>query len=188
MAIKILVIDNYDSFTYNLVNLLYEVGASEISVFRNDQFALEDAKKFDKILISPGPGLPQKAGITLPLIQYYANSKSILGVCLGHQSIGLTFHSSLKNLEKPLHGISSQISVLKTDYLFKNCPNKFQIGHYHSWVIDQLSENLEVLAVDENQNIMSIRHKNWDIRGVQFHPESVLTEYGFQIIQNWVKY
>lgn len=188
MDIKILVIDNYDSFTYNLVNLLYETGVQHLEVKRNDEILLENVQNFDKILISPGPGLPHEAGLTIPIIQKYGKDKSILGVCLGHQSIGEVFHSPLKNLDFPLHGVSSKITILQEDYLFQNCPKFFSIGHYHSWVIDQLSEKLELLAVDENNHIMAIRHKNWDIRGVQFHPESILTEYGYQIIYNWINH
>ncbi|GIV43522.1 MAG: aminodeoxychorismate/anthranilate synthase component II [Bacteroidia bacterium] len=186
METKILVIDNYDSFTYNLVNLLYEVGVRNLEVKRNDEISLENIQNFDKILISPGPGLPQEAGITMATILNYASTKSILGVCLGHQSIGEVFHSPLKNLDFPLHGVSSKIKILQEDYLFYNCPKEFLIGHYHSWVIEKLSPELEVLAVDEHNHIMAIRHKTWDVRGVQFHPESILTEYGFQIIFNWV--
>ncbi len=186
MNTKIIVIDNYDSFTYNLVNLLYEVGATDLEVKRNDEISLEYIQNFDKILISPGPGLPHEAGFTIPIIQTYSSTKSILGVCLGHQSIGEAFHSHLKNLDYPLHGVSSKIKILQQDYLFHQCPKEFLIGHYHSWVIGELSEELELLAVDEKGNNMAIRHKYLDIRGLQFHPESILTEYGYQIIYNWV--
>ncbi len=188
MQTQILVLDNYDSFTYNLVNLLYEAGAQQVTVKRNDETYLEEVSTFDKILISPGPGLPEEAGLTLDIIRAFYTKKSILGVCLGLQSIGVVFHSSLKNLDFPLHGVSSKVQLIQTDYLFENCPPKFQIGHYHSWVIDKLSDELELLGIDENQNIMAIRHKIYDVRGVQFHPESILTENGLQIIKNWINH
>ncbi len=188
MNINILVIDNYDSFTYNLVNLLYEAGIKSLTVHRNDAISIEAIQNFDKIVISPGPGLPEEAGITLQTIKTYAHQKPILGVCLGLQAIGVAFNGTLKNLHQPLHGVNSQISILQSDYLFQNCPQHFTIGHYHSWVIDNLPEPLELLAIDEHNHIMAVRHKHFDVRGVQFHPESILTEYGYQIIANWVNH
>jgi anthranilate synthase component 2 len=186
---KILVIDNYDSFVYNLVHILYESGVHDITILKNNIVVMEEVKKYDKILLSPGPGIPSEAGYMPEIIKQYASSKSILGVCLGHQAIGECFGSSLTNLKEPLHGVSSELTVLKKNYLFENCPEKFLVGHYHSWVIDPASINhhLEVTAVDSRGYIMAIRHIKYDINGVQFHPESVLTQYGNQIILNWIK-
>ena len=187
---KILVIDNYDSFVYNLVHYIEALDfVEEITVVKNDAFSIEQVKNFDKILLSPGPGIPKEAGKMMEIIKQHHASKSILGVCLGHQAIAEAFGATLHNLEKPLHGVASQVTVLQEDYLFKNIPESFSIGHYHSWVV-QLDDNpfLEVLARDKNQNIMAIRHKKYDVRGVQFHPESILTEYGKALIKNWVEY
>lgn len=187
---KVLVIDNYDSFVYNLVHYIEALDlAEEITVVKNDAFNIEQARNFDKILLSPGPGIPKEAGIMPEIIRRYAGTKSILGVCLGHQAIAECFGAELFNLPFPLHGIASQITVLEDDYLFKNIPKKFNIGHYHSWVarIEQ-SDHLAILALDENQNIMALRHKEYDVRGVQFHPESILTEHGKTIIKNWLEH
>src|SRR6478609_9166027 len=185
---NILVIDNYDSFTYNLVHYL-EALDCEVTVYRNDEFELEEIAKFDKILLSPGPGLPDEAGLLKPLIQKYASSKSILGVCLGQQAIGEVFGGKLTNLDKVYHGVANNIKVLVEDeILFKGLPKEIQVGRYHSWVVDpNLPEVLEATSVDENNQIMSLRHKTLDVRGVQFHPESVLTPLGMQMLKNWIE-
>lgn len=180
-------VDNFDSFTYNLVHLMYETGCREITVRRNNQIALQEVNSFDKILISPGPGIPDEAGMTLDIIREYAPSRSILGVCLGHQAIAEAFGGKLKNLETPLHGVKSTMKILKDDYLFKSCPQNFRVGHYHSWVVSDVPDDLEVTAENEAGLIMGIRHRRFDVRGIQFHPESILTEHGFQIIHNWIK-
>lgn len=172
---------------YNLVHYIDALSIAEITVVKNDEIDLDHIHLFDKILLSPGPGIPKEAGMMPEVIKQYAPTKSILGVCLGHQSIGEIFGGILHNLEKPLHGVTSQITVLQEDYLFKNIPKTFNIGHYHSWVVRwENNPYLEILAIDENQNIMALRHKHYDIRGVQFHPESILTEYGKTIIKNWI--
>src|SRR5690606_35015886 len=185
---KIAVINNYDSFVHNIVHYLESFDGVEVSVFMNDKFYLEELEKFDKIVLSPGPGLPKEAGLLLDVIDCYKNKKSILGVCLGHQAIAEYFGCELINLEKPLHGISSQLHFLENDYLWYNLSNNNSIGHYHSWCINKenLSENIIVTATADFGNIMAIRHKEYDIRGVQFHPESVLTPNGKQIIKNWI--
>jgi anthranilate synthase component 2 len=186
---KILVIDNYDSFTYNLVHYIGKLTSEPLAVFRNDEIKLETVMEFDKILLSPGPGIPVEAGICLDLIKQYASSKSILGVCLGHQAIGEAFGATLVNLQKVYHGISSIITVTKPDDpLYTSIPSKFEAGRYHSWVIDRngLPDCLEITCVDENGLIMGISHKHYDVRGVQFHPESVMTETGLELIKNWL--
>lgn len=181
-----LIIDNYDSFTYNLVHLVKELGVNP-KVVRNDKFKIEDVKKYDKIILSPGPGLPDEAGLLKSLIENYASTKSILGVCLGQQAIAEVFGAKLINLEKVFHGVESEIEVVSDDYLFAEIPQKFQAGRYHSWVVDpSLSPELELIAIDENQQVMALRHKNYDVRGVQFHPESIMTPSGKQIIQNFL--
>lgn len=185
---KLLVFDNYDSFTYNLVQYIERTGLAEIDVFRNDKIKLEAVKKYDKIVLSPGPGLPAEAGILLPLIKEYAPSKSILGVCLGQQAIGEVFGGKLINLEEVYHGVATEMEVIKEDILFKDIPKKFLAGRYHSWVIDEkiLPQDLEITVKDENGYVMGLHHKKYDVRGVQFHPESVLTEHGYKMIENWV--
>jgi anthranilate synthase component II len=183
----ILIIDNYDSFTYNLVHYLEDLNA-KVTVYRNDEFDIDELKKFDKILLSPGPGIPKEAGLLLDVIKKYASSKSILGICLGQQAIGEVFGGNLVNLEKVYHGVSSKVKVTKDDSLFNDLPAEFEVGRYHSWVInpDDFPEDLEITSVDENGEIMSIRHKNFDIKGVQFHPESILTPNGKKILENWL--
>jgi anthranilate synthase component II len=185
---KILVLDNYDSFTYNLVHCLEKVSNAKIEIHRNDKIYLEDIKHFDKILLSPGPGIPSEAGILPDVIQTYGSTKSILGVCLGQQAIGEAFGGTLTNLDKVFHGIATPINVLKDDILFKGIPQNFKVGRYHSWVVnsEDLPPALEITAVDTAGHIMSLRHVTFDVRGVQFHPESILTEYGTEIISNWV--
>lgn len=187
---KILVLDNYDSFTYNLVHYLKELGyEADIDVFRNDGISLEAVEAYDKILLSPGPGIPEEAGIMPELIKRYGATKSILGVCLGHQGIAEAYGAELYNMPVVLHGVSSKVKVtIPEDRLFSDIPNEYQICHYHSWNVnrDQLGEELEVTAVDEFGEIMAIRHKTHDVRGVQFHPESIMTEFGHKLLQNWI--
>lgn len=186
---KIIIIDNYDSFVYNLSHLIKEFGV-EVTVKRNDQFRLEDIEDFDKILLSPGPGIPEEAGLLMDVIRTYAGKKPILGVCLGEQAIGEVFGGKLTNLDDVFHGIQSQIKLTVSDYLFEGLPSKIQVGRYHSWIVDKnsLPDCLEVTAVSEEGYIMALRHKTLDIRGVQFHPESVLTPDGKQILYNWINH
>lgn len=186
---KVLIIDNYDSFTYNLVHLVNELGL-ECEVWRNDQFKLEDVDRFDKIILSPGPGIPSEAGLLLDVIKTYAPTKSIFGVCLGQQAIAEAFGGELYNLSRPMHGLSTPIKVTDSDEdLFKGLPENISVGRYHSWVVSEkgLPEVLTITAIDEKDNsIMALRHKTLDVRGVQFHPESVLTEYGKEMMGNWL--
>lgn len=184
---KILVLDNYDSFVYNLVHIIKALGY-QLDVFRNDKIALAEIEKYDKILLSPGPGIPSEAGIMLDLIQKYASTKSILGVCLGHQAIAEVFGAKLKNLPQVLHGIDSEAKVINENILFKNLPKNFKVGHYHSWVVDKssLNKNIKVTIEDKEGNIMGLAHTEYDVRGVQFHPESIMTEYGKEMIKNWL--
>jgi len=188
---KILVFDNYDSFTYNLVHLVKKVSNEiAVDVFRNDEIPLEKVKAYDKIILSPGPGIPSEAGLLLPLIKEYAATKPILGVCLGHQAIGEAFGGTLVNLSTVYHGISTSCKVKKREApLFKDLPKEIEIGRYHSWVIsdENFPEELEVTAKDENGYIMALQHKTYDVQGVQFHPESVLTPDGETIMRNWLK-
>jgi len=185
---KIVVIDNYDSFTYNLVHLLQELG-QEYVVWRNDKFKLEDIEAFDKILLSPGPGIPEEAGLLLDVIRTYAPHKSILGICLGQQAIAEVFGGTLFNMEKPLHGVATNITVVdESEKLFHDFPKDSKIGRYHSWAVskDTLPSCLKITAVDENGIIMALTHTEYDVRGMQFHPESVLTTNGKKLIENWV--
>ncbi len=187
---KILVFDNYDSFTYNLVHLIKALGYTQLEVYRNDKITIEEIKNYDKILLSPGPGIPSEAGILQPLIKEYAATKSILGVCLGHQAIGEVFGGKLTNLEKVFHGIATKSKILVKEPLFNNLPDEFMTGRYHSWVVDTQgfpNDKLEITAEDESGKIMALRHRNYDVRGVQFHPESILTEHGEELIRNWLK-
>ncbi len=187
---KILVFDNYDSFTYNLVQLIKELAPKAVvEVFRNDEIALEDIKVYDKILLSPGPGIPSESGLLLPLIKEYAASKSIFGVCLGQQAIGESFGGQLTNLSKVYHGIATPIELTASSVLFEGLPAKFHVGRYHSWVVDEKNfpTDLIVTSKDENGYIMSLEHKSYDVKGVQYHPESVLTPDGGKIINNWLK-
>jgi anthranilate synthase component 2 len=184
---RILVFDNYDSFTYNLVHLVKKIINAQVDVYRNDQIALEQVKKYDKIILSPGPGIPSEAGLLLPLIKEYADTKSILGVCLGHQAIGEAFGGELINLTTVYHGISTPVKV--SGPLFKGLPEQIEVGRYHSWIIsdENFPNELEVTARDEHNYIMGLQHKNFDVQGVQFHPESVLTPDGERILSNWLK-
>lgn len=185
---RILVIDNYDSFTFNLVHLLNEVGY-DATVWRNDKFELADVAAYDKILLSPGPGIPSEAGLLLELIRMYAPTKSILGICLGMQAIAEVFGGQLYNLSRPVHGRATAINVLdKEENLFANCPDGFMVGRYHSWAVNpqDLPADIKVTATDVNGVIMALSHVSLDVKGVQFHPESILTENGKQLINNWL--
>jgi len=185
---KILVIDNYDSFVYNIVHYLENLDVDQVHVVKNDKFELDLIESYDKIVLSPGPGIPKDAGLMPQVIREFGASKPILGVCLGHQAIAESFGGLLHNLQSPLHGIASKVEVIQEDYLFKNIPQQFNIGHYHSWVVKPgLPTDLEVLAQDGFGNIMALKHSSYDLRGVQFHPESVLTEHGHQLLENWIK-
>lgn len=188
-AAKILVIDNYDSFVYNLVHYLEDLGCN-VTVKRNDRLALEEIQAYDKILLSPGPGIPNEAGLLKEIIKKYANTKSIFGVCLGQQAIGEVFGGSLMNLDEVYHGVATKVKLSVTDeILFQGLNNEFEVGRYHSWVVaeNKLPDCLQVTSYDENGQIMSLRHKELDVRGVQFHPESVLTPDGKKMLKNWVE-
>lgn len=191
---KILVFDNYDSFTYNLVHLVEKITHGKVDVFRNDELPMEKAKEYDKIILSPGPGIPSEAGMLLPLIKEYAASKSILGVCLGHQAIGEAFGGTLVNLSTVYHGVATPIKVRSEEsgvrsQLFTDLPDEFEVGRYHSWVIsdEHFPAELEITARDANNYIMALQHTRYDVQGVQFHPESVLTPVGETILRNWLK-
>jgi len=186
----ILIIDNYDSFTYNLVQYIERVLKSPVDVKRNDQFELEEIAAYDKILISPGPGIPEEAGLCLDLIKAYGSVKSILGVCLGHQAIAEAYGGSITNLSRVYHGVTGRMKQLvDNEYLFEGVPPQFDAGRYHSWVVehDGLPAELEITVENDEGYIMAVRHRQFDVRGVQFHPESVLTEYGGRMILNWLK-
>ncbi|MCL4131612.1 UNVERIFIED_CONTAM: hypothetical protein GTU68_061666 [Idotea baltica] len=185
---NVLVIDNYDSFTYNLVHYLEDLDC-RVTVKRNDKLTIEEVAAFNKIVLSPGPGIPDEAGLLKTIIKTYAPTKSILGVCLGQQAIGEVFGGSLINLENVFHGVATQITICVNDEsLFKGLEKSFSVGRYHSWVIDtNLPDVLEATSFDENGQIMSLRHKFYDVRGVQYHPESVLTPNGKQILKNWLE-
>ena len=185
---KIVIIDNYDSFTYNLSHLVKELGA-DVTVYRNDKFEMPQLEAFDKIILSPGPGIPSEAGLLLDVIKTYAGRKPILGVCLGHQAIGEVFGGKLTNLKDVYHGVATPVTLTTDDYLFEGLGNTFEVGRYHSWVVDTdgFPDCLEVTSVSEEGFIMSLRHREYDIRGIQYHPESVLTPGGKTIIKNWLK-
>jgi anthranilate synthase component II len=191
---RILVFDNYDSFTYNLVHLVEKITHVKVDVFRNDQIALEKVKEYDKIILSPGPGIPEEAGLLLPLIKEYAATKSIFGVCLGHQAIGQAFGGTLVNLSTVYHGVATMINTGRKKYeirsrLFEGLPDEIEVGRYHSWVVNKenFPDELEITAEDGNGMIMALQHKTYDVQGVQFHPESVLTPKGEMIMRNWLK-
>lgn len=191
---NILVFDNYDSFTYNLVHLVEKITGIKPDVYRNDGIALDKIGAYDKIVLSPGPGIPTEAGLLLPLIREYASTKSILGVCLGHQAIGEAFGGRLLNLSTVYHGVSTSIHKsgsenVKPNDILHDLPETFMVGRYHSWVLSDegFPEELEVTARDEQGLIMGLQHKSWDIQGVQFHPESVLTPDGEKMMRNWLK-
>ena len=184
---KILVIDNYDSFTYNLVHYLEDLNC-DVTVVRNDKLTLDDIEPFDKIVLSPGPGIPDEAGLLKPIIERYAPTKSILGVCLGQQAIGEVFGGSLINLDNVYHGVATKVTICVDDEsLFNGMEKDIEVGRYHSWVVNpNLPDCLEATSFDENGQVMSLRHREYDVRGVQYHPESVLTPNGKQILKNWV--
>lgn len=186
---KIAVINNYDSFVHNIIHYLESFDGVEVTVFLNDELYLEQLQSFDKIVLSPGPGIPKEAGLLLDVIDFYKDKKSILGVCLGHQAIAEYFGCSLVNLDRPLHGISTKLEIIEDDFLWNDLQNDIFVGHYHSWCVSKsnLSSEITVTAIDEHGNIMALKHKEYDIRGVQFHPESVLTPQGKKIIENWLK-
>ena len=184
---KVVIIDNYDSFTYNLSHLIKSLGA-EVTVVRNDQFELQDLEQFNKIVLSPGPGIPSEAGLLLDVIRTYAGKKPILGVCLGHQAIGEVFGGKLENLSDVFHGVATPCHIVADDPIFSGLERDITIGRYHSWVVsnEDLPECLEVTAVSDEGQVMALRHKSLNIRGIQFHPESVLTPDGKKMIQNWL--
>ncbi len=190
---KILVFDNYDSFTYNLVQLVSRINIGSVDVYRNDELPLEKVANYDKIILSPGPGIPSEAGLLLPLIKAYAATKSILGVCLGHQAIGQSFEGELVNLSKVYHGIATPIKIKSEEtgiksYVFNDLPDELIVGRYHSWVVSDKNfpSELEITARDENGFVMALQHKKYDVQGVQFHPESVLTPMGETMLKNWL--
>ena len=190
---RVVIIDNYDSFTYNLVHLVEKIIPTNVTVLLNDKFELEQLDAFNKIILSPGPGLPQNAGKTMDVIKYFGSTKSILGVCLGHQAIGLAFGASLKNLDTVYHGIETNINIIADTFdistsLFSNIEMPMLVGRYHSWVInkDNFPNDLIITATDDDNNIMAIKHKTLDIHGIQFHPESIMTKTGDTLIKNWL--
>ncbi len=186
---KIVIIDNYDSFTYNLSHAVKALGAN-VTVVRNDQFELKDLEKYDKIILSPGPGIPSESGLLLDVIRSYDDIKPILGICLGEQAIGEAFGGKLINLKDVFHGVQTPVQILNDEVLFKSLPEKLLVGRYHSWVVskEELPECLEITALSEEGYIMGLRHKTFDVHGIQFHPESVLTPEGIQIIQNFINH
>lgn len=184
---QIVIIDNYDSFTYNLSHLVKELGA-DVTVYRNDRFAMEQLEKFDKIILSPGPGIPSEAGLLMEVLKNYAEKKPILGVCLGHQAIGEYFGGTLENLANVFHGVATEGTQFGNDEIFKGLPERITMGRYHSWVVSKkaLPSCLEITAESDEGQIMGLKHKQYDIHGIQFHPESVLTTEGRTIISNWL--
>lgn len=186
---KIVIIDNYDSFTYNLSHLIKELGA-EVTVFRNDKFEMDSLEAFDKIMLSPGPGIPSEAGLMPEVIKRYAQSKPILGICLGHQAIGECFGGRLATLDRVFHGVATEGTQLGNDYMFNGLPRRITMGRYHSWVVSReyLPDCLEITAESDEGHIMALRHRTLDIRGLQFHPESVLTTDGREMMENWIKH
>ena len=185
---KTVIIDNYDSFTYNLAHLVKELG-TEVDVLRNDKFELEELEKYDKIILSPGPGIPEAAGLLLEVIRTYAGRKPILGVCLGEQAIGQAFGGKLTNLSEVFHGIQTNVKIKNKDYIFSGLPTEIPVGRYHSWVVDTegFPEELVITAISSEGQIMALKHREYDVHGIQFHPESVLTPDGKQIVGNWLK-
>jgi anthranilate synthase component 2 len=183
---KVFVIDNYDSFTYNLVHYLEELDCA-VTVKRNDQFELDELNDYSFILLSPGPGIPADSGLLKAAIERFAPTKNILGICLGQQAIGEVFGARLVNLDKVYHGVATPVHIAKEDLLFKNIPKSFEVGRYHSWVVETpLPETLEATSFDEEGQLMSLKHKTYQVRAVQYHPESILTPYGKKILENWI--
>jgi len=190
MMTNILVFDNYDSFTYNLVHLVEKIINGKVTVYRNDEIPLEKVNDFDKIILSPGPGIPEEAGLLLPLIKEYAATKSIFGVCLGQQAIGQAFGANLVNLKDVYHGVATPVNIVSREgRLFKDLPDELEVGRYHSWVVEEqsLPAELTITARDEHGYIMGLQHTKYDVSGVQFHPESVLTPHGEKILRNWLE-
>ena len=187
---KILVLDNYDSFTYNLVQMIEEIVIEKVDVFRNDQISLEDIDKYDQIILSPGPGIPEEAGILLEVIRKYAPTKSILGVCLGQQAIAEAFGGTLINLSEIYHGVATESTMVSEHRIFQNLPDNLEVGRYHSWAVnpEDFPEELEITSIDKNGMIMSLKHKTYDVHAVQYHPESILTPHGNQILENFLKF
>lgn len=185
---KLLILDNYDSFTYNLVHAVKELGVSEVEVVRNDKITLDEIEQFDRIILSPGPGIPSEAGLLLAVIKRFAPSKPILGICLGHQAIGESFGAKLENLKEVHHGVQSEIKLLNDPELFRGLGDTLEVGRYHSWVIspDNLPDCIEITALSKEGEIMALKHKEYNVRGVQFHPESILTPQGKEILNNWL--
>ncbi|WP_185852341.1 anthranilate synthase component II [Blattabacterium cuenoti] len=186
---KILILDNYDSFTYNLVHAVKKLTKNPIQVSRNNEIKLSDIEKYSKIILSPGPGIPDEAHILKPLVKNFASTKSIFGVCLGQQAIGEVFGATLLNTKEVYHGISSLIKIVDTqEILFQKLPREIKVGRYHSWIISphNFPEELQITAIGEKGEIMALRHRFYNVRGVQFHPESILTPYGVKIIDNWL--
>lgn len=187
---KILIFDNYDSFTYNLLHTVQSLGHTDVDVIRNDRMRLEEVEQYDKIILSPGPGLPEEAGLLLPLIERYAATKSILGVCLGHQAIGQLFGAKLENIPFVFHGVQTPAQIVAEDYLFAGLPEEIEVGRYHSWIVSRecFPSELQITALDKEGTIMALRHRTLDLHGVQFHPESILTPQGTAIIRNFLDY
>ncbi len=187
---KILIFDNYDSFTYNLLHAVKSLGYNEVDVIRNDKIDLSTVAQYDKIILSPGPGLPEEAGLLMPLIRQYAETKSILGVCLGHQAMGEVFGAKLENIPFVFHGVQTPVDIIAGDYLFDGIPNEILVGRYHSWIVSEehFPAELEITAVDKAGDVMAMKHRQLDLHGVQFHPESILTPEGIRIMQNFLQH
>lgn len=187
---KILIFDNYDSFTYNLLHAVKSLGYNEVDVIRNDKVDLSAVAQYDKIILSPGPGLPKEAGLLMPLIRQYAETKSILGVCLGHQALGEVFGAKLENIPFVFHGVQTPVDIIAHDYLFDGIPDEILVGRYHSWIVskENFPAGLEITAVDKAGDVMALKHRQFDLHGVQFHPESILTPEGIRIIQNFLQH
>ncbi len=186
---KLLIFDNYDSFTYNIVHAVRQLGYDP-DIYRNDKIGVDEIERYDKIIISPGPGIPQESGILPEMLERYGTTKPILGVCLGIQAIGERFGAKLRNLDTVYHGVCTPIKIIVDDYLFNGLDREIKGGRYHSWIVDTVDfpKELEITAVDDNGYIMGLRHRTYDIRGVQFHPESILTPDGLKIFENWLKH
>lgn len=187
---KILIFDNYDSFTYNLLHAVKSLGYNEVDVIRNDKIDLSTVAQYDKIILSPGPGLPEEAGLLMPLIRQYAETKSMLGVCLGHQAMGEVFGAKLENIPFVFHGVQTPVDIIAGDYLFDGIPNEILVGRYHSWIVSEehFPAELEITAVDKAGDVMAMKHRQLDLHGVQFHPESILTPEGIRIMQNFLQH
>lgn len=187
---KILIFDNYDSFTYNLLHAVKSLGYNEVDVIRNDKIDLSAVAQYDKIILSPGPGLPKEAGLLMPLIRQYAETKSILGVCLGHQALGEVFGAKLENIPFVFHGVQTPVDIIAHDYPFDGIPDEILVGRYHSWIVskENFPASLEITAVDKAGDVMALKHRQFDLHGVQFHPESILTPEGIRVIQNFLQH